>query len=163
MKTIFETKLDQFGISGSVDVREMDTGELRAKLAFPDSSMMLSRMPANAQGAWNNAHSHNSLEELIIVKSGWIIWATQTINQADGTRSDGVAFKRYNAGDSFNTPANRIAHCLYSSPGTELFVVVHKMWKPGDGNPDKGGYDWWPEDWLSDRCKQLSHLGIMML
>ncbi|WNS45327.1 hypothetical protein [Paenibacillus sp. MMS20-IR301] len=73
MRTITDEEARRAGIETRHDL--MDSGERRFRLNCAADGSSYCRTVASAEGAWQNSHYHNSVSELYVVQSGWMVYA----------------------------------------------------------------------------------------
>lgn len=124
--------------------RDSDSGETRVRVSGFAADVTLTQLPAG-QGSWQKSHRHVNVTEHSFVIQGWVALVTQSETGA-------LFFKRYAAGDCFNTRPGLI-HNLYLAGDTVLSTV-----KVGD-NPEER--DWIPCPELDDRLSALSESKVL--
>ncbi|MEX0664740.1 MAG: hypothetical protein WD598_08215 [Acidimicrobiia bacterium] len=135
MTPIDEAELEAHGIQVSFSV--MLNGELRFRLMHADGSGYI-RTIASDDGAWQNAHYHDSVMETYIVQEGWMGF----VEQIDGDMRPG----RKHPGDIVTTRPG-ISHNVYLPAGAVIHTVKH-----GPGEPD----DWHEDLALDHETKRLT-------
>ncbi len=132
---INDSDLKNYGISTNHEI--MDNGQKRFRLLSSDGSSYI-RCESPGVSVWENSHSHSTLQEMIIVQKGCVVFA-EYINGK-------VIFKKLVTGD-FSTTIPGIPHNACLSPNT----VVHTI-KFGDCSQP----DWIPSVELDLATKGLT-------
>ena len=108
----------EFGIT--FPCNRMDNGEYRFRLMKGGShgyGYILTMMPNDQPGEWQNSHYHEKAMETYIVQEGWIASARLLY---DGT----VDLVVYHEGESFKTNPGE-AHNVYMPSGAVIHTIKH--------------------------------------
>ena len=92
-----------------------EDGELRFRLVKSDGTEYV-RTEAAPDGAWQDAHSHENVQETYIVQTGWIGYAE--LNDGD------IAIRIYREGDVFTAPSS-VIHNIYMPKGAVIHTIKH--------------------------------------
>jgi hypothetical protein len=131
---------DLYGIK--TDHGKMPNGELRFRLTAPDGNNYI-RTVASSSGAWQEAHSHEQLQETYIVEKGWMALAEQT--------NGNLRVSVYWPNQVVTTKPN-IPHNAY----LPACAVIHTV-KHGSGKEK----DWEGQPELSAKTKSMSEKEIL--
>ncbi len=134
-KQIFQSELSAWGISQKHE--RMDNGELRFRLMGRDGSGYI-RCENPGPPVWENGHSHSSLQELVLVQHGAVVFVE--------LRGKETKFTLLQEGDwAVTTPQVPHTECVGGN------AVVHTI-KFGDCSNS----DWIPSLELDAKTKSLS-------
>ncbi len=105
--------------------QRMANGEFRPRIMRDGYGYIMTIMPPDMPGGWQNSHLHRSVMETYIVQEGWIALATL---------KDQLVIRVYRAGAIFTTEIDD-AHNVYVSSGTVIHTVKHGKIVPKDWVP----------------------------
>ncbi|CAM4058726.1 cupin domain-containing protein [Saccharibacillus endophyticus] len=112
MKSVSSEQAELLGIKAVH--HEMDNGEKRFRLVGSDGSSYI-RTESAADGAWQNSHFHERMQEIYIVEKGWIAYAELTDEQE-------LMLRLLTKGESLHVPPKR-PHNIYMPPDSVTHVV----------------------------------------
>ena len=130
-----------YGIN--TDHEKMPNGELRFRLTSSDGNNYI-RTVAGSAGAWQEAHSHISLQETYIVEKGWMGLAER--------HGSVIKITVYWPGDFVSTRP-LIAHNVYLPAKAVIHTVKHGS---------EAQHDWKEEPELTAATKVLSEEAILL-
>jgi hypothetical protein len=105
----------------------MENGEQRTRLILPDGSAYI-MTEAGKSGAWQNSHYHVGLDEIYVVKKGWVGFA-ELVNGSLKLR-----LARENDQFSFKP---MVSHNLYLPANSVIFTIKHGNLVQGDWHESK--------------------------
>ncbi len=149
MKDLTFEECKELGINFPCNL--MDNGEYRFRLMDNSENAgwgyILTKMPADVSGGWQNSHYHKGAKETYIVQSGWMGFA-ELLPDSE------ASIKIYKSGEVFTTEPGH-AHNVYMAAGSVIHTVKH-----GDCSLGK---DWFASPELDEKTKHLSEEKILSL
>lgn len=131
--------------------RLMDNGEYRDSLTVGGNhgiGYILTTMPPDSGGGWQNAHYHRKAMETYVVQKGWIASALLLVPNGD------PVFRIFREGAVFTTLPMQ-AHNVYMPAGAVVHTVRH-----GDVTGEK---DWFASEELDWFTKPITEANLVRL
>lgn len=148
-ETLTPTQCAELGVL--FNASRMDNREHRFRLMKGENNStygyILTEMPVETLGEWQNSHFHKGIMETYIVQKGWIGFADLMV---DGT----ACFYAYRPGEMFTSRPGQ-AHNVYMPAGAVIHTVKH-----GDCSLAK---DWFSSPELDLLTKHISERELIAL
>ncbi len=131
--------------------RLMENGEYRDSLTVGGNhgiGYILTTMPSDSGGGWQNAHFHVKARETYVVQKGWIASALLLVPGGE------PIYRIFREGGVFTTQPMQ-AHNVYMPAGAVIHTVRH-----GDVTGEK---DWFASEELDRLSKRLAEADILRL